>query len=89
MDVRNSVDTNVLTGLAMKGIFETWVFQQKRLYQKHSCGLPPHARAFVAEKLIESLDASPGEEFSPIWREEIRKCRREVDAGLVEKMLEF
>jgi len=47
-------------------------------------GLPPHARAFVAEKLIESLDASPGEEFSPIWREEIRKRCREVDAGLVE-----
>ena len=47
-------------------------------------GLPPHARAFVAEKLIESLDASPGEEISPLWREEIQKRCREVDAGLVE-----
>jgi hypothetical protein len=47
-------------------------------------GLPPHARAFVAEKLIESLDASPGEEISSTWREEIRKRCREVDASLVE-----
>ncbi|MBI5593286.1 MAG: addiction module protein [Deltaproteobacteria bacterium] len=47
-------------------------------------GLPPHARAFVVEKLIESLDASHGEEISPVWREEIQKRCRELDAGLVE-----
>ena len=47
-------------------------------------GLPPQARAFVAERLIESLDAAPGAEISPAWREEIRKRCREVDAGLVE-----
>ena len=47
-------------------------------------GLPPLARAFVAERLIESLDAAPGGEISPAWREEIRKRCREVDAGLVE-----
>ena len=47
-------------------------------------GLPPQVRAFVAEKLIESLDAAPGEEISPAWREEIRKRCREVDQGLVE-----
>ncbi len=46
--------------------------------------LPPQARAFVAEKLIESLDASPGSEISPIWRKEILKRCREVDEGLVE-----
>ena len=47
-------------------------------------GLPPQVRAFVAEKLIESLDAAPGEEISPAWGEEIRKRCREVDQGLVE-----
>ena len=47
-------------------------------------GLPAPARAFVAEKLIESLDAEPGGELSPAWKEEIRKRCREVDDGLVE-----
>ena len=47
-------------------------------------GLSPQARAFVAERLIESLDAIPGEELSPAWREEIRKRCREVDEGAVE-----
>ena len=47
--------------------------------------LPPQARAFVAERLIESLDAAaPGGEISAAWREEIRKRCRDVDAGLVE-----
>jgi putative addiction module component (TIGR02574 family) len=46
--------------------------------------LPPQARAFVAERLIESLDAAPGAEISPEWREEIRKRCREVDEGRVE-----
>jgi hypothetical protein len=46
--------------------------------------LPPTARAFVAEKLIESLDAEPGGELSPAWKDEIRKRCREIDEGLVE-----
>ena len=45
--------------------------------------LPAPARAFVAEKLIESLDADPGERSSPAWREEVRKRCREIDEGLV------
>ena len=47
-------------------------------------GLSAQARAFVAERLIESLDAAPGTELSPAWREEIRKRCREVDEGTVE-----
>ena len=47
-------------------------------------GLSPQARAFVAERLIESLDAAPGTEVSAAWREEIRKRFREVDEGHVE-----
>ena len=46
--------------------------------------LSPHARAFVAERLIESLDASPGDELSPAWCDEIRKRCREMDEGTVE-----
>lgn len=46
--------------------------------------LSPHARAFVAECLIESLDASPGEELSAAWRDEVRKRCREMDEGAVE-----
>lgn len=46
--------------------------------------LSPQARAFVAEKLIESLDASPGAEISTAWREEIRKRCREIDEGRIE-----
>ncbi len=46
--------------------------------------LPPAARAFVAEKLIESLDTALGSELSPKWREEIRRRCREIDQGMVE-----
>jgi hypothetical protein len=46
--------------------------------------LPAKARAFVAEKLIESLDVSSGGELSPQWREEIRRRCKEIDEGVVE-----
>jgi putative addiction module component (TIGR02574 family) len=46
--------------------------------------LSPQARAFVAEKLIESLDSEPEIILSSAWREEVRKRCREVDDGLVE-----
>jgi hypothetical protein len=42
-------------------------------------GLSPQARAFLAEKLIESLDAKRDAEISPAWREEVRRRCREVD----------
>jgi hypothetical protein len=44
-------------------------------------GLPIPVRAFVAEKLLESLDAASQDELTPAWREEIRKRSREVEAG--------
>ena len=46
--------------------------------------LPLQVRAFVAEKLIESLDVDPVSDISPSWRDEIRKRCREIDAGTVE-----
>jgi putative addiction module component (TIGR02574 family) len=47
-------------------------------------GLPPQARAFVAERLIESLDAEPGDELSPLWKDEVRRRCQDVDQDLVE-----
>lgn len=46
--------------------------------------LSPQARAFVAERLLESLDAAPGGDLSPAWRDEIRKRCQEIDGGAVE-----
>jgi putative addiction module component (TIGR02574 family) len=46
--------------------------------------LSPQARAFVAEKLIESLDMVSGEDLSPAWRDEVQKRCREMDEGNVE-----
>jgi len=45
--------------------------------------MPAHVRAFVVEKLIESLDLDPGEGLSPAWREEIARRCREIDEGTV------
>jgi hypothetical protein len=44
-------------------------------------GLPLQLRAFVAEKLLESLDAEPETTLSPAWRAEIRKRSREISDG--------
>lgn len=46
-------------------------------------GLPPALRAFVAEKLIESLDASDSATVSAKWKKEVRKRCAEVDRGAV------
>ena len=46
--------------------------------------LSPDARAFVAERLIESLDGNPPSDLSFAWREEIHRRCREVDQGTVE-----
>src|SRR3989304_10490588 len=46
--------------------------------------LSPQARAFVAEKLIESLDSEPEVTLSSAWREEVRKRCRAIDEGTVE-----
>ena len=48
--------------------------------------LPTQARAFVAERLIESLDPEPAAELSPAWRDAVRRRCREADQGLVEML---
>ncbi len=41
-------------------------------------------RAFVAEKLIESLDVEDAPELSEAWKTELRRRCQEVDQGSVE-----
>lgn len=45
--------------------------------------LPSPLRAFLAAKLLESLDVDGAQELSPEWKEEIRKRCREIDEGAV------
>jgi hypothetical protein len=47
-------------------------------------GLPPSLRAFVAEALIESLDAPDSPPLSTKWQEEIRRRCIEMDRGTLE-----
>lgn len=46
--------------------------------------LSSQARAYIAEQLIVSLDASSESELSEAWREELRRRCREIDEGAVE-----
>ena len=46
--------------------------------------LTPQARAFVAERLIESLDMAPGGKLSAKWCAEIKKRSQEIDEGVVD-----
>ena len=47
-------------------------------------GLPPPLRAFVAERLIESLDIPDAAPLSARWREEISRRCTELDRGAVD-----
>ncbi len=46
--------------------------------------LPRESRAFLAEKLLESIDQGEEFEVSPLWLEEIRKRCRELDDAKVD-----
>ena len=43
--------------------------------------LPVTVRAYVAEKIIESLDADAPAALSPTWQDEIRRRCDELDRG--------
>jgi len=45
--------------------------------------LPAPLRAFLAAKLIESLDVNGAPELSDDWKQEIRRRCREIDEGTV------
>jgi hypothetical protein len=45
--------------------------------------MPNTVRAFVAERIIESLDFDSDVDLSPEWKAEIGKRCREVDEGTV------
>jgi putative addiction module component (TIGR02574 family) len=44
---------------------------------------PSHIRAFIAEKLLESLDHEEGFAVSEEWLAEVQRRAREIDDGLV------
>ena len=46
-------------------------------------GLPPVLRAFVAEKLIESLDKPDAAPLSAKWKKEVRRRCAALDRGAV------
>lgn len=46
--------------------------------------LPAPLRAFLATKLIESLDVNGAQELSDEWKQEIRRRCREIDEGTVD-----
>jgi putative addiction module component (TIGR02574 family) len=46
--------------------------------------LPREDRAFLAERLLESLDFEEPFELSDEWKEEIARRCREIEAGTVE-----
>lgn len=43
--------------------------------------LSPEVRAFLAERLLESLDAEPGTGVSSAWRAEIERRCKAIDEG--------
>jgi hypothetical protein len=43
--------------------------------------LPPQVRAFIAEKLIESLDVEPNAALSPEWTRELQQRCIEIENG--------
>ena len=54
--------------------------ETKKVIEK-ALQLPKDARAFLAEKLLESLDYAEEFEVTLEWREEIRRRCRELDEG--------
>jgi putative addiction module component (TIGR02574 family) len=45
--------------------------------------LPRESRAFLAERLLESLDEAEDFPISPAWMEEAKRRSREIDHGTV------
>ena len=51
---------------------------------KQALELPSQMRAFIAEKLLESLDFEEPFELSSGWKEEISRRCRQIDEGEVQ-----
>lgn len=51
---------------------------------KQTLELPSQVRAFLAEKLLESLDFEEPFDLSSEWREEIDRRCRQIDEGRVQ-----
>jgi len=51
---------------------------------KQALELPSQMRAFIAEKLLESLDFEEPFDISSEWKDEISKRSRQIDEGQVQ-----
>ena len=51
---------------------------------EQALGLPRESRAFLAEKLLESLDLEEEFDVSAAWREEIQRRCEDLDRGRVD-----
>jgi putative addiction module component (TIGR02574 family) len=51
---------------------------------KQALELPSQVRAFIAEKLLESLDFEEPFEISSEWKDEIGRRCRQIDEGQVQ-----
>jgi len=51
---------------------------------EEAMALPSEARAYLAEKLLETLDFEEDFAVSDVWLKEIRKRCQELDAGKVQ-----
>jgi|WetSurMetagenome_2_1015567.scaffolds.fasta_scaffold936376_1 putative addiction module component (TIGR02574 family) len=50
---------------------------------ENALNLPPEARAFLAEKLLESLDAGSDFHLGEEWRQEIARRCLQIDQGSI------
>jgi putative addiction module component (TIGR02574 family) len=48
--------------------------------------LPTESRAYLAEKLLETLDFEEDFQVSDAWKSEVRKRCRELDSGVVKSI---
>lgn len=53
-------------------------------FTTEALALPAEARAFLAEKLLESLDEQEDFPLSDAWRKEISRRSREIDEGRIQ-----
>ena len=68
----------------VKNMYHTTMSPETEHIVQEALQLPREARAFLAEKLLESLDFEEPFDVSPDWKREIARRCKELDEGLVD-----
>jgi putative addiction module component (TIGR02574 family) len=79
---RHGEPKNHLTANSLKWYCKTMNMTAEKLVSE-ALQMPNTVRAFVAERIIESLDFGSDVDLSPEWKAEIDKRCREMDEGAV------